>query len=326
MGGHLTEGDRYHISALSEAGKSQKKIAKKLGVHRTTIYREKLRNSGKRGYRPRQAQQKATERWKGAAKAIKMTPDLKAIIKEKILLDWSPEQISGRFKLEGQYSISHERIYQLVGADKANGGSLWQHLRWSKRLRRKRYGIRERRGQIKGRRSIDKRKKKLEKRKKIGHLERDLILGTKQKGALLTIVDRKTRLTFAVKLNGKSAAEIHKATVKALTPIQSIIETITNDNGKEFAFHKKTEKRLNAKIYFTHPYSSFERGSNENTNGLLRQYFPKNKTDFRKVTTYQVAKALNRVNSRPRKCLGFKTAIEVTRKELSKIKNVAFVI
>lgn len=326
MGGHLTECDRYHISALNEAGKSQKKLAKKIGVHRTTIWRELSRNSGSRGYRPKQASRKATERWQAATKAIKMNPELIKIIKTKILQDWSPEQISGRLKLEGRFSISHERIYQFIGKDKANGGDLWTHLRWAKRLRRKRYGTRDRRGEIKGRRSIEKRKKKLEKRKRIGDVERDLVIGTKQKGALLTVVDRKTRMAFAIKLNSKSANEVHRATLKVLKPIKSILKTITNDNGTEFASHKKTEKRLEAKIYFTHPYSSYERGTNENTNGLLRQYFPKNNTDFRKVKTHQITKALTKINNRPRKCLGFKTAVEVTRKELTKMKNVAFVI
>jgi IS30 family transposase len=326
MGGHLTESDRYHIKAQLEAGKSKTEIAKKLKVHKSTISRELKRNIGRKGYRPKQAQQKASERWHSAAKAIKFTPEISKYVSGCLKRDWSPEQIFGRMKYEGGVTISPERIYRFVGEDKANGGDLWTHLRWSHRKRKKRYGSRDRRGEIPGRRSIEKRKSKANKRKAIGHLERDLILGTKHKGALLTAVDRKSRLTFAIKVNSKSAREIHTATVKILRPIKAILSTITNDNGKEFASHKKTEKRLGAKVYFTHPFSSYERGTNENTNGLLRQYFPKNKTDFTKITTRQVTAALNKLNTRPRKVLGYRTPIEVTRKELEKMKNVAFVI
>lgn len=326
MGGHLTEEDRYHIKGLLEAGKNQTEIATKLKVDKSTISRELKRNSGQKGYRPKQANVKARQRWLSAPKAEKITKKIAKYISDCIRNDWSPEQISGRMKREGGVTLSHERIYQFVGEDKKNGGDLWTHLRWSCRKRKKRYGTRDRRGEIRGRRSIEKRKRKSNKRKKIGHMERDLILGTKHKGALLTVVDRKSRMTFAVRVKSKSSREIHTATLKALKPIKSVIETMTNDNGKEFADHKRTEKRLKAKIYFTHPYSSYERGTNENTNGLLRQYFPKNKTDFTKVTTRQVTAALNKLNNRPRKCLGFKTPLEVTRKELSKMKNVAFVI
>lgn len=326
MGGHLTEEDRYHIKAQLESGKTQTAIAKKLKVNKSTISRELKRNSGRRGYRPKQANRKAFERWSSATKAVKFNPEIAKFVTECLRKDWSPEQISGRMCLEGGTTISHERIYQFISQDKASGGDLWTHLRRSNRKRKKRYGRADSRGEIPGRRSIEKRKRNANKRKKIGHMERDLIVGTKHKGALLTIVDRKSRMTFAVKVNGKSSKEIHKATLKALNPIKSILSSVTNDNGKEFASHKKTERRLGAKIYFTHPYSSYERGTNENTNGLLRQYFPKNKTDFTKVTTRQVTKALNKLNTRPRKCLGFKTPLEVTRKELSKLKNVAFVI
>jgi len=326
MGGHLTEEDRYHIKAQLEAGKTQVQIAKKLRVDKSTISRELKRNSGLKGYRPKQANKHALERWCAAKKAIKLTPALAKYLADCLRKDLSPEQISGRMRLSGDVCLSHERIYQFIGEDKASGGDLWTHLRWSHRKRKKRYGVRDRRGQIRGRRSIEKRKRKANKRRKIGHLERDLIVGTKHKGALLTVVDRKSRLTFAVRINSKSAREVHSATLKALKPIKNIVLTVTNDNGKEFASHKKTERRLNAKIYFTHPYSSYERGTNENTNGLLRQYFPKNKTDFSKVTTRQVTAALNKLNNRPRKCLGYKTPLEVTRNELRKLKNVAFVI
>ena len=325
MSSHLTLEDRYYIKAQRDTGVSIEKIAKRLKVHKSTISRELNRNRGNRGYRPKQAQRKASERWREAAKAIKMTSELRAFIAARIREDWSPEQITGRLKREGGECISHERIYQFIGEDKASGGDLWTHLRWSHIQRRKRYGKHDRRGEIKGRRSIEKRSRKVKKRKRIGDLERDLVIGTNHKGALLTFVDRKSRMSFAVKVNTKSAKEVHKATLKIMRPLKTILSTITNDNGQEFASHKKTEKRLRVKIYFTHPYSSFERGTNENTNGLIRQYFPKKKTDFRKVKSREITTMNKKLNSRPRKCLGYKTPLEVFKKELRKMKNVAFV-
>jgi transposase, IS30 family len=325
MGRHLTQEDRYYIKAQSDIGKTIEQIAKKLKVHKSTISRELSRNSGERGYRSKQAQRKASERWRGAAKAIKMTSPLKAYITAKLRQDWSPEQITGRLKRDGRRGVSHERIYQFIGDDKASGGDLWKHLRWSSKQRRKRYGIRDRRGEIPNRVSIEKRGKKANKRKRIGHVERDLIIGKGHQGALLTIVDRKSRMTFALRVKGKSAKEIHQATLKALRPVRTIIRTITNDNGKEFASHQQTAKRLKVKIFFSHPYSSYERGTNENTNGLLRQYFPKSKTDFTKVATREVRSVVNKLNRRPRKCLGFRTPLEVIKKKLSKSKKVAFV-
>lgn len=325
MGVHLKYEDRCHIKAQREAGKTLAEIAKKLKVDKSTISRELQRNGGRKGYRPKQAHRKADERWQAAPKAVKLTPKLRRHITAKLRADWSPEQITGRLKREGSPRVSHERIYQFIGEDKQAGGDLWTHLRWSSKKRRKRYGVRDRRGQIPGRRSIEKRGRKANRRKRVGHLERDLVLGKNQQGALLTVVDRKSRMTFAVRVMSKSAREIHQATLQALRPIRKIVRTVTNDNGKEFARHRQTEKRLQAKIYFTHPYSSYERGSNENTNGLLRQYFPKRSTDFTQVSQRQVGRALNLLNRRPRKCLGFRTPLEVLRKELSKSRKVAFV-
>jgi len=325
MGRHLTLENRYYIKAQRDTGKTIEKIAKKLKVDKSTISRELDRNCGLRGYRPKQAQEKASRRWKDAAKAIKMTPKLKSYITAKICKDWSPEQITGRLKRLGRDGVSHERIYRFIGEDKADGGSLWTHLRWSNKKRRKRYGIRDHRGEIPNRRSIEKRGKKANKRKKLGHVERDLIIGNGHKGALLTVVDRKSRMTFAARLKGKSAKEVHQVTLKTLRPIRALLKTMTNDNGKEFASHERTAKRLKVKIYFCHPYSSYERGTNENTNGLLRQYFPKSKTDFTKVSNREVRTSLNKLNSRPRKCLGFRTPLEVIKKKLAKVKKVAFV-
>ena len=325
MSRHLTYEDRCQIKAQRDCGKTCEEIAQKLKVAKSTISRELQRNRGQKGYRPKQAERKSQERWRAALKAEKFTPKLRKYVAAKLREDWSPEQITGRLRQQGRPSVSHEWIYRFIGTDKDEGGDLWTHLRWSKKRRRKRYGVRDRRGEIPHRRSIEKRKRKANKRKRVGHLERDLVIGKKQKGALLTVVDRKSRMTFAVLVKSKSAREIHQSTLKVLRPIRKIVRTVTNDNGKEFARHRRTEKRLKAKIYFTHPYSSYERGTNENTNGLLRQYFPKTSTDFTKATQREVRHALNRLNRRPRKCLGFRTPLEVLKKELSKSRKVAFV-
>jgi transposase, IS30 family len=322
---HLTKEDRYHIKAQWDAGKTVSRIAEKLDCDKSTISRELRRNKGKRGYRPQQAHRMARERWKGAEKAVKMTPELIEVIEERLRRKWSPEQICGRLKREGKATVSHERIYQHVLADKRNGGELWRCLRWSQRRRRKRYGRADCRGEIPGRVSIEKRGRKANKRKRVGHLERDLVIGKNHRGALLTIVDRKSRLTLAARVKGKTAKEVHAATVKVLGPIRRALKTITNDNGKEFASHKKTAKELKVKIYFSHPYSSWERGTNENTNGLLRQYFPKKTTDFTKVAPREVSRVVSELNSRPRKRLGFRTPIEVFQKAV-RVKNVALVI
>lgn len=321
---HLTKEDRYHIKAQWDAGKSISKIAKKIGCDKSTISRELRRNKGKRGYRPKQAHRTARERWKGAAKAVKMTPELIKVVEDRLRQHWSPEQISGRLKRDGKAAVSHERIYQHVLENKRSGGELWRCLRWSHRRRRKRYGRADCRGEIPGRVSIEKRGRKANKRKRVGHLERDLVIGKNHRGALLTIVDRKSRLTLAARVQGKTAKEVHAATVKVLGPIRRALKTITNDNGKEFASHKKTAKELKVKIYFSHPYSSWERGTNENTNGLLRQYFPKKTTDFTKVAAREVSRAVSELNSRPRKRLGFRTPLEVFKKAV-RVKNVALV-
>jgi IS30 family transposase len=321
---HLTKEDRYHIKAQKAVGKSVAKIAKKIGCDKSTISRELRRNRGRRGYRPKQAHGLARERWKGAEKAIKMTPELIAVVEGRLRQKWSPEQITGRLKREDQPHVIHERIYQHILDDKENGGELWRCLRWSNRRRRKRYGRADSRGEIPGRVSIEKRGRKANKRKRVGHLERDLVIGKNHRGALLTIVDRKSRLTLAARVMGKTATEVHAATVAVLKPIRRALKTITNDNGKEFASHKKTAKELKVKIYFSHPYSSWERGTNENTNGLLRQYYPKKTTDFTKVAAREVTRVVSELNSRPRKGLGFRTPFEVFQKAV-RVKNVALV-
>lgn len=301
----LTYEQRCQIYALKKRGDSQREIAKSIGVSQSTVNRELMRNAGARGYRYKQAQEKASLRRKEASKATKMTPEMVDIIESKLRLEWSPEQISGWLE-NRQELISHESIYLHVWSDKKSGGDLYTYLRRQGKKYDKRRNGKSTRGQIKNRVSIDDRPLIVDDKSRIGDWEIDTVIGKGHSGALVTIVERVTKFTVSKQVEGKTAAAVTKATIALLKPIQDAVLTITADNGKEFAYHEEISKALEADVYFAHPYSSWERGLNENTNGLLRQYFPK-KTDFKKVTEREVKWAVERLNTRPRKLLGFKT-------------------
>lgn len=306
----LTQEQRYQIYGLLKAGSTQQNIAEEVGVHKSTVSREIKRNSGQRGYRAKQAQELAAQRKAEAPKRIKMTPELVAKIEEKIREEWSPEQISGRFGRDEGIFISHERIYQHIKADKDHGGTLYTHLRHAGKKRRKRFGAKDRRGDIKNKISIEERPLIVEKKSRVGDWERDLIIGKNHKKALLTVVDRASKMTLVKKVDDKSSEKIGNATLELLRPLSAFVETITNDNGKEFADHEMVAEKLNTTVFFCHPYSSFERGINENTNGLIRQYFPK-KSSFKDISEKDVQRVVDKLNNRPRRCLNFATPIEV---------------
>jgi len=269
----LTRIQRYQISALLKMGHSKTEIAKSIGVHKSTISREIRRNIGKRGYRPKQAHRFALARRDKGRQRIS-TVDWERI-EGLIKLDWSPEQISGYLGKEGILSISHEWIYQHIYRDKREGGNLWKHLRCQKK-RRKRYGSYERRGQIPRRVWIDERPEVVEQRVRVGDWEVD----------------------------DRTAKTVRKAIIDLLHPFRHQTHTITCDNGKEFTEHEALAKALQAQVYFAHPQAAWQRGSNENANGLIRQYFPKG-TDFSSLSEEDIEKVMLRLNHRPRKCLGF---------------------
>jgi len=308
----LTQEQRYHISGLLKAGNTKSSIANEVGVHKSTISREINRNSGDRGYRPKQAHQFALDNKQQAEKRIKFTPALKQIVIEKIMLDWSPDQISGYLKKDGTADISHERIYQFILADKKAGGTLYTHLRHAGKKRKKRYGTKDRRGQIKNRVSIDERPKVVDKKERIGDWEGDTIIGSMQQKAIVTLVDRASLMTRIGPVATKHAEVVSAIMVALLKPMKDVSHTVTLDNGKEFAEHEKTAKSLNIDIYFAHPYSSWERGLNENTNGLIRQYIKKG-SSFEGITDERIKFIENRLNNRPRKSLGYCTPNEVYR-------------
>ena len=306
----LTEAQRYQIEALKKAKKSQKEIAMIIEVSESTISRELRRNRGLRGYRPKQAHIKASNRRTGAFKTIKMTIERVTLIEEKLRLQWSPEQISGWLRENRAIAISHERIYQHVWADKRQGGKLYLHLRHSQKKRKKQYASKDKRGQIRNRVSIDERPEIVTQRTRIGDWEIDTVIGKNHQGALVTIVDRVSKFTLIKKVASKHAGVVTEATIALLKPYLDKTWTITADNGKEFAGHETIAKQLQTAVYFAHPYHSWERGLNENTNGLIRQYFTKG-SSFENITDEQVEAVMNRLNHRPRKTLNFKTPHEV---------------
>ena len=304
----LTCEQRYAIRILLKKDYLQKDIAATIGVNKSTISRELKRNSSKRGYRPKQAQRKAVER-----RQDKSPPRIAEATWNKVRLylkdDWSPEQISGTMKLKERISISHEWIYQFIIKDKQSGGNLYTHLR-CKSKRRKRYGSYECRGIIKNRRSIEERPVIVETKERIGDWKADTIIGKAHKGAIVSLTERKTKICLIYKVERKTADLVSKAMSKLLLPLKDIVYTITSDNGKEFALHEETAETLETDFYFAHPYASYERGLNENTNGLIRQYFPKDR-DFRTITDEELIMAMKKLNNRLRKTLGFLTPNEV---------------
>ena len=314
----LTQEQRYQIYAFMKAGFSQIAIAFEIGVHKSTISRELRRNRGKKGYRPKQAHFRTVERRRRANKFWKMTPQVIVLIEDLIRQEFSPEQVSGFLAKKHKIRISHETIYQHLLGDKARGGNLYRHLRHAHKKRKKRYGSHDRRGQIKGRISIDERPTVVDTKKRIGDWEIDTIIGKNHKGAMLTVVERKSKFTLIRKLPKKQADLVAKAARDLLNPYQDKVLTITADNGLEFAHHEHIGKQLKANVYFAHPYHSWERGLCENTNGLIRQYFPK-KTSFETITDENVVFVMNRLNNRPRKTLGYKTPNEIFFEAASKM-------
>jgi len=306
----LTEVERYQISALLEAKLNQKEIAALLKRSPATICRELKRNRGLRGYKPAQAQRFSDQRRTSAHKAVKVTDEIRLWIEKLLRQELSPQQVVDYLKRHKKVSLHHETLYQIVYADKAEGGDLYKHLRVVSKPYRKRYGHYDLRGKIKNRVGIDHRPAEVERRCRIGDWEGDTLMGKGRKSALLTLVERKTLYTVIIRLTGKRADLLASATVERMKALKSKVKTITFDNGLEFAEHEKIAKGLSADIYFAHPYASWERGINENTNGLIRQYFPKG-TDFNEVTDEEVQAVMDRLNNRPRKTRGCRSPNEL---------------
>jgi len=304
----LTQEQRYQIYALMKAEHKQAEIAAIVGVDKSTISREVRRNRGLRGYRPQQAHQFALHRRQVKAQP-RISPEHWRLIERLLREDWSPEQISLWLAEEGHLAVSHEWIYQHILQDKAQGGDLYRHLRCQK-ARKKRYGSYDRRGQLPNRVSIEQRPAIVERRTRLGDWELDTVIGKGRRQALVSLTERKSRLALFAKVPNKGAEDVKRAVLRLLAPLSDQVHTLTSDNGKEFAQHEAIADALDADFYFAHPYASWERGLNENTNGLIRQYFPKG-CDFTTITQSDIQKAMDKLNNRPRKCLGMKTPNQV---------------
>lgn len=323
---HLSSVERDEIAQMYYSGLSFSEIGRRLGRNKSTISREVSRNRVRDGcqrfvrwrYLSSQAALQSKRRRSNAKDSVVRVlddPELMSYVKRGLKKRWSPEQISGRITLDHPQDstkrVSHETIYKWLRQDKSEGGKWYLFLRQGKRARRKKYGSSLRRYRIQNQKTIELRPKVANLRKRIGDWEGDTVEGKNHQGRLLTLVDRKSRFTYALKVNSKYSNEVVGAINRILRPLPTHARrTLTLDNGTEFSHFKRIESKTGTRVYFAHPYSSWERGTNENTNGLLRQYFPK-ATDFNKISSQQLASAVQQLNNRPRKCLNWRTPREV---------------
>ena len=323
---HLTYGERCQIYALLKRGDSRRAIARSLEVAASTITRELKRNIGGGGYRFKQAHKFSLKRRKSASQIpCKMTPKVNGLV-HKMLIETqsSPQQISGRLLKENGIHISHESIYRLIWKDKRSGGELYLHLRHRAKKYNNRGAKSSGRGLIPNRVDIDERPKIVEEKTRFGDFELDTIVGKDHRGAIVSIVDRASKFTYLRLLKRGTAQAVKKALIEALSMFSAhrLVKTLTSDNGKEFAEHVCVSQETGGDFYFAKPYHSWERGLNEHTNGLVRQYFPKG-TDFTILTHEEVAEVENTLNNRPRKILNFETPKERIFSLLGNLQSVA---
>ena len=313
----LTLGLRYQIFAYKNENYTQSKIAELIGVNKSTISRELNRNSKNNYYSADDAHIKAVSRDKFKYRYHKLTNKLKLKIGKMLRDGLSPEQLVGRLKKEKLSNIYYETVYRYIYANQRSGGRLYKHLRH----KNKKYGNRssqyKTRGQIKNRINISKRAKIIEKKIRFGDFEVDTIIGKDHKGAIVTLVDRKSKFTLMKIVESKRADVVTQAIIELLYPIKKLVHTITSDNGKEFSYHEEIANKLNLKFYFCDPYSSWQRGLNEHTNGLIREYIPK-KSCFENIKQTEITIIQNRLNNRPRKILKYYTPNEIFFKEVSR--------
>lgn len=304
---HLTAEQRYTIVVLLQQKKSRKEIAQTIGVSESTLCRELKRNSGQRGYHWQQAQVKATDRQRRLQNYRNLTLEIRNFIRERMTKDqWSPAQIVGWLRKHSKDSVCIETIYAYIRADKKNGGDLWKHCRHQ--LKHRKRQVSEPYTAVQNRTMIDKRPEEWN-GSTPGDFEMDTIVGKDGKGAIVTLVERNTNFTMARKLTkGKNAKALAQMVILMLMPYIGKIRSITTDNGSEFAEHLLIAKRLKTKIFFTHPYSSWEKGCIEYHNKLIRQYIPKG-TDFDTVSKERLKEIIIKINKRPRRKLGFSSPV-----------------
>ena len=308
---HLSREERYQIHSLLKAKQTITAIAQSLGRSRSTNSRELSRGRGRRGYSAEQACAKASERAQRSRNARHLDFNVWSDVDFYVGIQWSPEQIAGKV------AVSHESVYLHVNANKAAGGDLHKKLHSQKPRRKRHLCGRDRRGQIPNRRPISERPSHIEDRKQVGHWEGDTVIGAAHKQAIVTLVVRKSGFSVLAKVSNKSADLLGRAIEAKLKPLNSRVKTLTVDNGKEFADHQAIDQALGIQTYFVDPYCSLQRGSDENFNGLLRQYIPK-KRGIETVTDEESTMIENRMNHQPRKRLRFKKPYDVFQASLNR--------
>lgn len=321
---HLTQEQRYIIEVLYNENYTQTEIAARINKHKSVVCRELKRNRDQRNgtYKAILAEKKCKKRHKEKNKNVVFDQKMEAYVNHWIKEDYSPVQIVGRAKKDNVVCVSHERIYQHLWDDKKEGGDLYLHLRNGRKRYRKRGAEKDKRGQIPNRVNIKERPKEVEERQFFGDFEVDLIIGRNHKKALVTVNDRATGIFRMKKIDSKEAINVENAVIEMLQNLD--VKTLTSDNGKEFANHQNIADRLSLNYYFADPYCSWQRGSNENLNGLVRQYFPKG-YDFNLITDERVLEVQEKLNNRPRERFGFLTPNEVYLQSINNNGKVAFI-
>lgn len=304
----LAREERYLISELLKLGYSQRAIAAQLSRSPSTVCREIKRNATKYdgAYRPCRAQEYTNGRRRRCRRGPKLDPRQYKIVRYYLRKKWSPKQIVGTLRPQGLVSMCHESIYRYVVRDRMAGGVLWKHLRLKMKLRRKRYGKHDWRGVLRGKKHIKERPEDVELRQEVGHWEGDTVVGKDLRHSILTLVERATGLTVIRKLKARNTKETNKALRAVLRKYGARMKTITFDNGTEFHDYREIESEFGVDCYFATPYHSWERGTNENTNGLIRQYLPKG-CCMKKLTQAKCDWIARELNTRPRERYDFKT-------------------
>jgi transposase, IS30 family len=311
----LTHGERYVIARMRARSKSLREISRCLGRSVSTISREVQRNACPYdgNYRAHKAHSRAMVRRSKTRKKSQYSLQEWAQVLEQLQRWWSPKQISGRRRLKKRRAISHETIYRYVRHDRNRGGQLWREMRIMSKVGRKRRGSPATRGRLVGKRPISERPPEVDAKEEIGHCEGDTVMGCDQRHCILTLVERVTGLVVIKKLTARTKEQASSALARAIIGLKGKIKTITLDNGTEFHDYESVEKQLGVKFYFARPYHSWERGANENTNGLIRQYLPKGMC-MSSITQADCNRIAKELNDRPRERLGFRTPAEVFRR------------
>jgi IS30 family transposase len=304
----ITCEERYRISALRREGSWPAEIARRLGRHRSSISRELQRNGSPWDgcYRPSKAQEQANGRRSRSRRNRHVNASDWRLVESRLREDWSPEQVSGSLRKSGALSISHETIYRYVWDDRARGGDLYRHLRCARKQRRKRYGRYDSRGRLAGKRHVSERPACAQRRQAIGHWEIDTVMGKGTDHCIVTLVERATGYLLIGKLAARSMEEAARRTVELVRRHPTKFQTITADNGTEFHSYQEVEVATGVRFYFATPHHAWERGTNENTNGLIRQYLPK-RTSMAHLTQRDCNAIANKLNTRPRKRYHYQT-------------------